>query len=195
MSSGAVGALVLAAGLGRRMGAPKLALPVDGQPMLARTLAAVRAAGLPLFMVTGGHRAAVQAVAGPIPQVHCDDHAKGLAESLKTGLAAAPADWAGALVVLADMPFVQPRTLERLAAALANGAGAVVPVHGGRRGNPAGFARALWPALMRLQGDAGARRLLDELGAVEIPVCDPGIHRDLDTPADLSGLPAPPSAR
>lgn len=195
MSSGGIGALVLAAGLSRRMGAPKLTIPVDGQPMLARTLAAIRAAGLPLLMVTGGHCAAVQALAGPVPQVHCENHAKGLSESLKTGLAAAPVDWAGALVVLADMPFVQPETLRRLATALADGASAVVPVQGGRRGNPAGFARALWPALMGLHGDAGARRLLDVLGAVEIAVDDEGIHRDLDTPADLSGPPAPPSAR
>ena len=59
-----VGAVVLAAGESRRMGAAKLALPVDGIPMLARTLAAVREAGLPALLVTGGHAEAVRAVAG-----------------------------------------------------------------------------------------------------------------------------------
>jgi molybdenum cofactor cytidylyltransferase len=191
-----VGAIVLAAGLSRRMGGPKLAMEMNGVPILARTLAAVEDAGLPLRLVVGGHADAVRAVAPGVPLVHAPAFARGLAESLKAGLAAAPASWSAALVVLADMPFVQPATLRTLAAALAAGAPAVVPVQAGARGNPAGFARAAWPALLQLSGDQGARRLLDSLGAAEVPVDDAGIHRDIDRPADLlSGVPAPPSAR
>lgn len=180
-----VGALVLAAGLSRRMGAAKLALPLDGVPILARTLGAVAAAGLPPLLVTGGHAEAVRAIAGDLPSVHADRHAEGLAESLKAGLRAAPADWDAALIVLADMPFVTPETLRSLAGALARGAPAVVPVQANRRGNPAGFARSSWPHLMALKGDQGARPLLDSLHAMDIPVDDPGIHRDIDAPADL----------
>lgn len=182
-----VGAIVLAAGLSRRMGAAKLALPVDGVPMLARTLATVEAAGLPLLVVTGGHADAIRAIAADRPTVHAQHHAEGLAESLKAGLAAAPTDWDAALVVLGDMPFLSADTLRRLADALAGGAPAVVPVDEGRRGNPAGFARTTWPRLMALTGDQGARLLLDSLGAHDIPVEDPGIHRDLDRPEDLKG--------
>jgi len=180
-----VGALVLAAGLSRRMGTAKLALPIDGVPMLARTLATVEAAGLPLLIVTGGHTDAVRAITGDRPAVHAQHHAEGLSESLKAGLAAAPADWGAVLVVLGDMPFVQTETLGLLADALAGGASAVVPVQAGRRGNPAGFARATWTRLMALTGDRGARPLLDAMGAAEVPVEDPGIHRDLDRPEDL----------
>jgi molybdenum cofactor cytidylyltransferase len=181
-----VGAIILAAGLSRRMGAAKLTLPIDGVPLLARTLAAVEAAGLPPLLVTGGHADAIRAVAPGIPAIHAHAHAEGLAESLKAGLAAAPADWSAALVVLGDMPFVQAETLRLLARALGTGAPAVIPVQAGRRGNPAGFARSVWPRLMALTGDQGARPLLDALGVVEIPVEDPGIHRDIDVPADLS---------
>lgn len=179
------GAIVLAAGLSRRMGAAKLALPVGGVPMLARTLAAVQGAGLPLLLVTGGHEEAVRGVAGEVPQVRADGFELGLAESLKAGLRAAPADWDAVLVVLGDMPFVQPATLQSLAQALADGARAVVPVQGGLRGNPAGFARETWPRLMALHGDKGARGLLEILGALEVPVDDDGIHRDFDQPSDL----------
>lgn len=180
-----VGAIVLAAGLSRRMGSAKLALPIDGVPMLARTLATVAQAGLPIVLVTGGHEAAIRAVAPKVPAVHAQRHAEGLAESLKAGLAAAPADWDAALIVLGDMPFVQAGTLRRLAEVLADGAPAVVPVQAGRRGNPAGFARSTWPRLMALSGDQGARPILDSLGPTEVVVEDPGIHRDLDVPADL----------
>lgn len=180
-----VGAIVLAAGLSRRMGAAKLAMDVDGAPMLARTLGAVREAGLPLLLVTGAHADAVRAVAGDVPQVRADGFDLGLAESLKAGLRAAPADWGAALVVLGDMPFVQPATLRALADALADGAKAVVPVQGGMRGNPAGFAGVAWPALMALEGDRGARAVLDSLGVLEIAVADPGVHRDIDRPEDI----------
>ncbi len=182
-----VGAIVLAAGLSRRMGAAKLTLPVDGMPMLARTLEAASRAGLPLLLVTGAHAQAVRAVAPDVPTIHADAHEQGLAESLKAGLAAAPAGWDAALVILGDMPFVQPETLRQLVEALANGAPAVVPVQAGRRGNPAGFARTVWPHLMTLSGDQGARPLLDSLHVVEIPADDPGIHRDIDVPEDLKG--------
>jgi molybdenum cofactor cytidylyltransferase len=181
-----VGALVLAAGLSRRMEAAKLAMAVDGVPMLARTLAGVRAAGLPALLVTGGHETAVRAVAGDVPQVRADGFEQGLAESLKAGLRAVPADWDAALVVLGDMPFVTAETLRALADEIASGALAVVPVHAGVRGNPAGFARACWPALMALDGDRGARSLLDGFGAVEVSVGDAGVLRDLDRPQDLA---------
>lgn len=182
-----VGALLLAAGLSRRMGTAKLALPVAGKPMLAQTLAALVEADLPVLLVTGAHSEAVRAAAPGVPAAHAHAFALGFAESLKAGLAAAPADWTAALIVLGDMPFVLPSTLRALAAALESGAGAVVPVQGGQRGNPAGIARVHWPAVAGLEGDQGARRLLDGLGLVEVSVEDPGIHRDLDTPADLAG--------
>lgn len=180
-----VGALVLAAGLGSRMGGAKPAIPVNGRPMVAHVLAAAREAGLPTLLVTGAHAEAVEAAAGEGPSVRAGRHAEGMAESLKAGLAAAPAEWDAALVLLADMPFVEPRTLRRLAGALAAGAPAVVPVTAGRRGNPAGFARSRWPELMGLFGDEGARRLLDGMGVVEVEVDDPGVFRDLDRPEDV----------
>jgi molybdenum cofactor cytidylyltransferase len=180
-----VGAIVLAAGLSRRMAGAKLAMALDGAPILARTVAAVQQAGLPLLLVTGGHADAVRAVAADLPMVHADAHADGLAESLKAGLVAAPAVWDAALIVLGDMPFVAASTLRTLAGALAGGARAVVPVEGGRRGNPAGFARQAWPDLMTLRGDQGARSILDRLQVLEVPVSDAGIHRDIDVPADL----------
>jgi molybdenum cofactor cytidylyltransferase len=189
-----VGALLLAAGGSRRFGDAKQLALVGGRPMVAATVAIIEVAGLPLLLVTGANAAAVTAAVPGVPAVHAEAHAGGLAESLKAGLAAAPANWGAALVMLADMPFVRSETLVLLARALAGGAPAVVPVCAGRRGNPAGFTRALWPRLMALRGDRGAGPILDELGVVDVEVEDPGIHRDVDVPADLSA-PVPPSAR
>jgi molybdenum cofactor cytidylyltransferase len=183
-----VGALLLAAGASRRMGAAKLALPIDGVPMIARTHRALVAAGLPVLLVTGAHAAAVTAALPDVPCVYAADHGEGLSASLKAGLRAAPADWGAVLVVLGDMPLVRPETLAGLAGLLAGGAAAVQPVHAGRPGNPAGFSRRLWPRLRLLEGDTGAGAFLRTLGPalVRLEVDDPGIHRDFDTPEDLA---------
>lgn len=182
-----VGALLLAAGSARRMGANKLALPIDGLPMLVRSHAALAEAGLPVLLVTGAHDRALRQLLPDVPHVHADRHAEGMSASIAAGVAAAPADWGALLVALGDMPFVQPATLAALKAALVAGATAVAPVCASRRGNPAGFARALFPRLLALGGDSGARSVLDTLGPGLrlVPVADPGIFRDIDTPADL----------
>ncbi len=183
-----VGVLVLAAGQAARMGASKLTLPLHGRPVLAHVLEAAAAAGLPALVVTGAHAAEVRRAAGAVPAVHAPGHAEGLSASLRAGLAAVPEAWSAVLVALGDMPAVRAGTYRALAEALAAGAPAVVPVHGRRRGNPAGFSRACFPALMALRGDCGARGLLDRLGVRELPVDDPGILLDLDRPEDFDRI-------
>ena len=180
-----IGAILLAAGRASRMGAAKPALPFRGRPMLQWGVEAARAAGLPLLLVTGAHRAEVEAAAGPLPSVFAGNWADGLAASLKAGLLAAPAGWGGALVLLADMPLVRVATLSALAAELRLGAPAMVPVHDGQRGNPCGFARSTFQRLLTLSGDQGAKALLGLLGVVEVAVDDPGILVDFDTPGDF----------
>jgi molybdenum cofactor cytidylyltransferase len=89
------------------------------------------------------------------------------------------------LVALGDMPHVAPATLRLLADALTAGAPIAAPVMQGRRGNPVGFGRAHLQALLALEGDQGARRLLQGFPVTEVAVEDPGIFRDIDTPSDL----------
>jgi molybdenum cofactor cytidylyltransferase len=111
--------------------------------------------------------------------------AASLVHALRHSLADAahpPAAW---LVALGDMPHVAPATLSVLAAALADGAPIVAPVMEGRRGNPVGFGRVHLDALLALEGEQGARRLLQGSPVIDIPVADPGIFRDIDTQDDL----------
>lgn len=89
------------------------------------------------------------------------------------------------VMALGDMPFVDPATIRALADALGGGAGIAAPVMDGRRGNPVGFAALHLDELLALEGDQGARRILQRHPVTEVPVCDPGIFRDVDTPSDL----------
>jgi molybdenum cofactor cytidylyltransferase len=93
----------------------------------------------------------------------------------------------GYLVALGDMPFLRRTSIAALRDALANGALLVAPYFRTRRGHPIGFSRRFLPELLSLKGDEGARRVLaaHERELVKIPIGDPGVIRDIDTPDDL----------
>lgn len=186
-------AVVLAAGSASRFGGGKLTAPFEGAPLLHAALAAARAApAASVVVVTGADAEAVAACAHAfdpdIRLVHAPGHAEGLAASLRTGVAALPAATRAAFVFLGDMPRVPHAVLAPLAGAVAQGAPAAAPTFQGRRGNPVVLSRALFPQVLALTGDAGARRVLDALGErlalVEAP--DDGVLFDVDAPGDLA---------
>jgi molybdenum cofactor cytidylyltransferase len=108
-----------------------------------------------------------------------------MAASLRTGVGALGADTAGAFVFLGDMPRVPAAVLAPLAQAIADGRAAAAPVFEGRRGHPAIFARRLFPDLLTLTGDAGARRVLDAADPLLLEAPDEGVLFDVDRPVDL----------
>ena len=115
---------------------------------------------------------------------------EGMGASLACGIAAACARYPAArgwVVGLADMPFVKQSTLTHIATALSDGAAIVAPTYEGRRGHPVGFTAHYGARLAALGGDEGARHLIAcEPAALRLlPVDDPGIHADIDTPDDL----------
>ncbi len=181
------GALLLAAGRSARMGGPhKLLEHWQGKPLVAHAADALLAAGLPVLVVTGhGAERVRAALAGrALDFVQAEDFALGLAHSLRAGLAGAPAGWEAVLVALADMPRVEPELLVRLAAT----DGVAVPVWQGQRGNPVRWPRAHWPAMMALDGDTGARRLLAGLAVTEVAAPSDAVLADVDTPEALRRL-------
>jgi molybdenum cofactor cytidylyltransferase len=118
--------------------------------------------------------------------VVCESAADGMGASLACAArAAGAAD--GYLIALGDMPFVRPSSIAAVRDALAAGAPLVAPFWRARRGHPVGIAGRFHAELLALRGDEGAKALL---GAghrlVKIPVGDPGVIRDIDTPADLA---------
>lgn len=116
--------------------------------------------------------------------VVCNDAHNGMASSLVHALTLT-SDAAGWVVALADMPRVLPSTITSLIDAVSGGADIAVPSYHGLRGNPVAFGPAHLPNMLRLTGDEGARRLLEQFFVTEIMVEDPGVRLDIDTPTDL----------
>ncbi len=161
-------AVVLAAGQGTRMPhAHKLTAPLNGEPLVRRAVSAALASqARPVIVVTGHEGEKVRAALAGLDVVFVDnpDFARGLSTSLKAGIAAVPEEVDRVVVLLGDMPKVEPALIDRLAAAIDPAAGRLiaVPVAQGRRGNPVGWARRLFPALMAIEGDVGARALISD---------------------------------
>ena len=117
----------------------------------------------------------------------CGNAAEGMGASLACAARAA-GERDAYLVALADMPFVRPSSIAAVRDALAAGAPLAAPFFHARRGHPVGLAGSFYGELIALQGDEGARKLLANHAAalVKIPVGDPGVIRDIDTPGDLT---------
>jgi len=122
--------------------------------------------------------------------VVCENAAEGMGASLACAVRAAnavgPAD--AFLVALADMPFIRSSTIAAVRDALAAGAPLVAPYFRARRGHPVGLASIFRNELEALEGDEGARKIIsaNEKSLLKIPVGDPGVLRDIDTPGDLA---------
>jgi molybdenum cofactor cytidylyltransferase len=108
----------------------------------------------------------------------------GMGDSIAAGVAACP-QLSGWLIVLGDMPFILPASIERVVAEIADDA-VSVPVHQGEYGHPVGFGRSFGAALMALSGDRGAKALFAQARVVEVAVDDPGVLWDVDVPEKLT---------
>ncbi|MCB8882017.1 nucleotidyltransferase family protein [Acidisoma cellulosilytica] len=194
-----IAAIVLAAGLSRRMGAAnKLLMPwPSGGTVLTASLSQVLATGAaPVILVTGHERAAVERATFnlPISCVQAPDYADGLSASLRAGIAAVPADCEGALICLGDMPFVPASVMQAMMAAFApdRGQSIIRPCFGGQNGNPILWGRAHFAALSGLTGDRGARDILAARTDVHLVTVDSaGILDDLDTPEQFAAISYP----
>jgi molybdenum cofactor cytidylyltransferase len=185
--------ILLAAGRGRRFDPlglrNKLLQPLGGgEPVVAasaRNLLSI----LPRVIAVvppqdGGVADALRALGCEVTL--CEEADSGMAASLVQGITCSLPQANRWLVALGDMPYVAPSTLRALLAALEEGADIAAPVFEGRRGNPVAFGARHLPALLALTGEHGARSLLRSAPVVEVAVDDPGILRDIDTPADLA---------
>lgn len=183
--------LLLAGGAGVRFGGAKLLAVAAGDTVPIGVRAAqslIAGAGNALAVVRPGDgrlaTALREAGCEVLVSAACG---RGMGASLAAAVSATRAA-DGWLVALGDMPAIAPQTHARVKAALEAGALIAAAVDArGRRGHPVGFAGALGGELAALDGDEGARAIVewnrDRL--VAVPVTDAGIHRDIDTRGDL----------
>lgn len=197
-----IAAIILAAGEVKRFrtapGETKLIAQLDGKPLIRHVAeVALASRARPVLAVLGhAHEQVALALAGlDLRLIQNPDPAAGLSVSLKLAIAALPDTSRGAVILLGDMPRIRSSLIDRLMEAFDEAQAeprAVVPMRGGRRGNPAPLGRGLFAAVAALEGDKGARGLIACAGKnlLEVPLDDPAIEIDIDTPDDLRLLQA-----
>lgn len=183
---GSIGAVILAAGASVRMGRPKALLTVDKETFVNRAVRLARKA-------VPGPRVVVCAPGADEVRAAVDDDAaifveneqweKGIGTSVARGIQALEAlDVVGAAILVIDQPKLEAAHLETLVLTFREGSDPVATSYGGRPGVPAVFGRKWFEALRRLDGDRGAREILEGAAAT---VIEPELElADVDTPED-----------
>ncbi len=186
-----ISAVVLAAGQSTRMGRAKMSLPWGGTTVLGHVIDVFRAAGIEdVLVVTGGDRAAVEAIATRCEaRVAFNPHyaEQDMLRSLQIGLSSMPPDTEASLIGLGDQPQVLESTVRTLLDAYGRTfASLIVPSYQMRRGHPWLIARSLWDAVLQMQAQETPRDFLrTNAGRIlHINVETPTILSDLDTPED-----------
>jgi len=182
---GAIPVIILAAGASRRLGRSKALLRWREHSLLEQIIAQARGLTDRVTVVAGcgypllRYRTAIS----PARWVYNQCWEYGMSGSLAQGLRSLPSLAPGVLVLLVDQPMIPEQHLARLYRHALNAPGrAVATALEGKAVVPAYLPRSLWPALMKQEGDIGARRLLAEADPVMV-ACEEAAG-DIDTPED-----------
>jgi molybdenum cofactor cytidylyltransferase len=188
----AVPLLLLAAGGSTRMGQPKQLLEYRGRPLLRHSVEqALASVCRPIVVVLGADADACRAAIDdlPVQTVINTGWAAGMGSSIRVGLSAIETHADAVVIALCDQPLISAAFLDSLVHAhIERGVAMVAASYDNRPGVPALFARSLFPALAALDGQAGAKALLQGAGGDLLTIPAPQAAVDVDTPDDYARL-------
>ncbi|MDG1905225.1 MAG: nucleotidyltransferase family protein [Arenicella sp.] len=196
--------VVLAAGSSRRFGSSKMQhVMSDGRVLLEHSLDIYESVGdtesvkiTSVIVVLPPDNASLKKIveARGVIAKECPDSHQGMSASIKAGLSHAVSSTSNldaCLIALGDMPYGAPKTIDLLINS-AQPNKIIIPYQlkaDGKlkNGNPVIFGKEFFPEVFALQGDKGAKSVLDTYGSAQclIEVQDPGIFQDIDSPKDL----------
>ncbi len=184
-----IAALVLAAGQSKRMGRDnKLLLPYGQGTVLSHVLGQINQAGInDVYVITGHEKEIVEQEVKKCSGVaiYNDLYEEGLSTSVKAGIGALPKDIDAVMIILGDMPNISADILRKIMAAynLAQGQSIIIPTHNGKRGNPILWDADFFGDFERLEGDMGAKILLNDYPEyiTELETLSDAIFLDIDT--------------
>ncbi len=189
MTASGIGAIVLAAGKGRRIGTPKLRLLTGGETFLHCCDRLARSGGAdPVLCVVSPDEAAWAAAEVPEARVVVNENKEAdMLSSIQVGLNVAGA-CAGVVILPVDHPFVNGDTVRLLVTAAKDDTGSVFkPAFNGRSGHPVLIPQALFPAILGADRGATMREIISASGILlrNLDVDDAGILRNINKVDDL----------
>jgi len=184
--------VILAAGRSSRLGQPKQLLRYQGKTLVEHAASTALASGAhEVVVVVGAESERVRAVLSslPIRIVENPDWQEGMGVSIRCGVASLLPDSGCVVIALCDQPKITADHLRHLVeSCLESGSAIAASSYAGTLGAPCAFARSMFPNLLALQGDAGARDLIrNSQNQVAVVEFDAG-NLDVDTPQDAVNL-------
>jgi molybdenum cofactor cytidylyltransferase len=159
-----IAGIVLAAGSGSRMGRNKVLLRLGGESLVRHAARVAGEAGLDPVLVVLGYEADL--VRAELEGTRCEvvlnpSHALGMSTSLDAGVAAVPEDASAAVVLLADMPFVEAGMVREVVERHRERRARLVTArYGAASAPPTLYARALFPELRGGEGEGRGREVV-----------------------------------
>lgn len=181
-----VSAILLAAGASKRMGKPKQLMPLGNSTILEQTIDNLLGSRVSEVIVVLGHRAEemTKVIANkPVKIIINPAYQQGMSTSIITGLNLVDSRAQAVMLTLADQPFIDSKTIDRLIEEFSNhNKGIAIPAYKGMRGHPIIFSIKYKGALSELKGDIGGRQIIREHpdDILAVTVDSPSINIDID---------------
>lgn len=184
--------VILAAGGSKRMGSPKQFLTYKGHSLLRHVAEIASKSDATMTYVVAGagvSRIQTELVNLPIQFVENPHWHEGLSSSIRAGISALPDNISAALLMLCDQPKVTSNLLNTIIMSyLLSGKLIVACEYSEILGVPALFDHSLFPALLKLKGDQGAKGIITRYADTAVPIPFPEGAIDIDTPFDYETL-------
>lgn len=192
------GAIILAAGMSKRMGTPKLLLPLNGAPIIYHSIAlALQEKLYPIVIIAGQYIEEIRNVMKDCPEItflYNPDYQSGIASSLKLGIGALCNQVDAAMIFLGDQPFVHEQVIRSIRTEYEKdkdkGISIVRPRYAGQQGHPILFDSDLFGHFATIEGDEGGRSIIsshkDYLKLIDFSEHLWGM--DIDTPDDYEKI-------
>lgn len=186
--------LLLAAGASSRMGQPKMFLTWQGETLLQHAVSAAASISTPVFVVTGEHTDKIASILQhtAVQLIHNPQWQEGMGTSVAAGVAGilqAGYSPDNLIIVVCDQPFITAGLLHQMIEAkVSSGKGIVGCSYDNTIGTPVLFDKKYFSALQGLNGQQGAKRLLQQYAenVTTVPFSEGSI--DIDTPEDYERL-------
>ena len=186
-----ISAILLAAGQSKRMvGENKLTKEIKGIPLIKLSIKNILASSIDeLIVILGYQKEIIEKIIDKnkrIKFVFNGNFENGMASSIKTGLSNLSEKTEAFFICLGDMPMVNSDIYNQLIQSK-NNKEIIVPTYKGQQGNPILFSKSIKEKIMTIQGDVGAKKILElnKNKILNVEVANQSIRKDFNTKDDF----------